>query len=340
MSCNIALFTDSDAFAGTERHILNVARGLRSVGGNLCVVCPSLSPLADRVRRIGLSVVGVPKNGLFDPQAIRRLVKVLRGGFDIIHAHNGRTAFQAALAVRLAACGKLVITQHFIKPNRSGRSGVRRIASGAGHRWLGGQVAHFIAISTAVRTQMLARGDCPPDKVTTVLNGIADPRIAALRSPEEVRRELGLHSDTRLIVCAARLEAEKGIGTLIEAMGRVVGDHPTVCAIAGAGSQRDQIQRSIESANLTSRVRLLGFRDNVHSLMLAADVFVLPSPDEPFGLALVEAMALGKPVVACRSAGPLEIVADGDSGLLVPPGDGVAMADAISRLLKGPGPES
>jgi glycosyltransferase involved in cell wall biosynthesis len=93
------------------------------------------------------------------------------------------------------------------------------------------------------------------------------------------------------------------------------------------------LQGRIETLALTDRVRLLGFRDDVRSIMAAGDVFVLPAKAEPFGLVLVEAMALGKPVIATRAGGPLDIVVPGATGLLVEPGSSAELAEAILALL-------
>jgi glycosyltransferase involved in cell wall biosynthesis len=84
-------------------------------------------------------------------------------------------------------------------------------------------------------------------------------------------------------------------------------------------------------------VRLLGFQPDVLSIVRAGNVFVLPSAAEPFGLALVEAMALGRPVIATRAGGPIEIVVEDESGLLVPPGDAAALGSVLIRLLREPG---
>jgi len=331
----VLLLTDADVFAGTERHILDLGVSLTAQRINTKIGCPVPSPLSERAAAQGIDTIALAKQGPIGFVTVQRLRKVLWSKqVDLIHAHNGRTAFQAALAIRLAGRGKLIVTEHFLQPNRISRSGLRRIVSRALHRWLGRQVVQFVAISAAVREQMLARGDCPTDKITTVLNGIADPKTETLRSPGEARRELGVPAGSLLVVCAARLEAEKGLGTLVEAMSRVAGDRPAVCVIAGTGSQRDEVQRQIDSANIATRVRLLGFRKDVLSLMHAADLFVLPSPAEPFGLSIVEAMALGKPVIACAQGGPLEIVQHESTGLLMPPSDPAAMGAAIQQLLQ------
>jgi glycosyltransferase involved in cell wall biosynthesis len=91
--------------------------------------------------------------------------------------------------------------------------------------------------------------------------------------------------------------------------------------------------QQIQKNGLSEAVRLLGFRSDVLALINAADVFVLPSPAEPFGLVLLEAMALGKPAIATQAGGPLEIVVPEETGLLVPPSSPEALAEALSRLL-------
>jgi glycosyltransferase involved in cell wall biosynthesis len=109
-----------------------------------------------------------------------------------------------------------------------------------------------------------------------------------------------------------------------------------LCLNAGAGSQQLPIQQQIQLASLERNVQLLGFRNDVPSLMAAADVFVLPSLVESFGLVIVEAMALGRPVIATSAGGPLEIVVHEETGLLVPPANPQALAQAILRLLANP----
>jgi hypothetical protein len=102
----VLLFTDADVFAGTERHMAELAWGLQSLGVAVRVACPSPSPLAERAAADGISVVPVPKRGLLDAGAVRTLRQVLRSGeADLIHAHNGRTAMLAALAVTAAGRG-------------------------------------------------------------------------------------------------------------------------------------------------------------------------------------------------------------------------------------------
>jgi glycosyltransferase involved in cell wall biosynthesis len=317
----VLLFTDADVFAGTERHMFDLACALNNEGLQATIACPTPAPLADKATAVGIDVVPIQKGGLIDWPAVRTLRRLLRSNaLDVIHAHNGRTALSAALAVALARRGRCIATQHFLQPNRVSLSGPKARLSHLAHKWVSRSTHCFVAISDAVRDEMLQRGEAPSEKVTTVPNGMAEPATDSEASPEVVRQELGLTEDAPLIVCAARLEAEKDVSSLIKAMSPVVAAHPNAfCAIAGQGSQEELLRKQIQDSDLSNTVRLLGFRSDVIALINAADIFVLPSPAEPFGLVLLEAMALSKPVIATRAGGPLEIVVEEETGVLVPP---------------------
>jgi len=331
----VALFTDADVFAGTERHMLDLARGLRAAGAAPSVACPRVSVLGDRAREEGIEHIPIKKGGFIDWPAIQAMRRKLRAGeVDIIHAHNGRTALIAALAVKLERRGSYVLTQHFLIPSRSIRRGLKAAVSGAIHRWISRGAGHIIAISDASRRGIEERGESSNGNVTTVPNGIPAPDSARLSPPSMVRADLGIAPDQPLIVCAARLEAEKDVTSLIAAMREVVAASPNaICVIAGEGSQRAALTAQMESLGLQNSVRLAGFREDAISLINAADLFVLPSLAEPFGLVLIEAMSLGRPVIATNAGGPREIVEDGATGILVPPADPPSLAAAITRLL-------
>lgn len=331
------LFTDADVFAGTERHMLDLARGLRAAGVAVTIACPSPAALEDAARREGLPVLTIQKRGLLDWGAARTLARRLQSGeADIVHAHNGRSALAAAAAVRMARRGCCVMTQHFLEPNHATQRGPKAVLSRAAHHWVIHQMRCIIAISEAARSAMLARREAPEAKITVIPNGITAPD-AGLREIAATRRALGIAPEALLVVCAARLEREKDIGSLVEAMGLVRAGLPAArCLIAGEGAQRTALEAQIQRLDLTATVQLLGFRADAPALIAAADLFVLPSLAEPFGLALLEAMALGKPVIATQAGGPLEIVLDGETGLLVPPASPAHLAKAIIALLADP----
>ncbi len=330
----VALFTDADVFAGTERHMFDLGCALRDLGASVTIACPAPSPLAERTTAAGLPTLSIPKRGNVDFAAARTLTALLRSGnLDIIHAHNGRTHIAAAIAISRAGRGKLIATQHFLTPARAARRGIRAIVASILHRFAQSKTTHTIAISAAVRDEALRRRDAGSDQITVVHNGIPMPPLESLKPTNEVRHSLGLNEDSPFIFCAARLQKEKDLPTLISAMSQLPNAH---CFIAGEGDEQASLQSQIDRLSLSPRVKLLGFRNDVLSLTRACDVFVLPSLAEPFGLAILEAMALARPVIATRAGGPLEIIDDNRSGLLVPPQSPEALAASLQQLLRSP----
>lgn len=334
----VLLLTDADVFAGTERHMLDLGLALGPAGVDATIGCPGDGALAERARAAGVRVIPIPKTGAVDWRAARRIAAAIRAGdIDLVHAHNGRTALVGAMSTAWAGRGSLVATQHFLQPSRLGRRGLKAVASRVMHRWVERRVDRFVATSQAVRERMLARGDCAEAKIALVPNGMVPPEPRDAATVRRVRAEFGAGPDTPLVVCASRLQAEKNVVGLVEAMARV---HATrsdaVCVIAGTGDEEPAIRCRIAELKLDDHVHLAGFRSDVLDVIAAGDVFVLPSHAEPFGLVLLEAMSLGKPVVATAAGGPLEVVEEGRTGLLVKPGDSGAMASAISQLICDP----
>lgn len=329
------LLTDADVFAGTERHMLSLAKGLRERGIDARLGCPASSPLADKGCASGIPVVAVEKRGLLDISAVRTLTGLLRRGeVDLIHAHNGRTAWLAALARLLARRGKLITTMHFIEPARSRRQGLARLLGGLVHRVTKSQLAGMIAISDVVKHQAVQRGDLPASKIHRVYNGVPQPVVQCGR--HQTRSDLGIDSSTTVFLAATRLQQEKAVGLLLDAADELVkrGESNFQLLIVGRGRDRQRLQSQIEGSALQDCTRLLGFREDVHDLMAAADALVHSAPAEPFGLVLTEAMALGLPVVASDGGAAPEIVLDGKTGLLFKVGDCISLADQLICLMK------
>ncbi len=330
----VALLIDTTEFAGTERYMLDLGCALRDLGVEAMIACPAASPLAERASAEGLKVISIPQAGLINRPAVKILADLFQSGqLDIVHANNGRTSLASALAVRQARKGRFVATQHFLDPEHAGHTGVKSAIFHAAHKWVSRYMAHCVAISDAARAGVLRRGEAPEQKVTTILNGIRPLDPQKLASSTQIRAELGITAETPLIVCAARLEREKDVPTLIAAMTEVKAAFPEVrCVIAGQGAQKEMLTAQIHAAGLQDTVQLLGFRKDAQALIQAGDIFVLPSLAEPFGLVILEAMSLGRPVIATDAGGPREIVEQGVTGLLVPPSDPPALAAAIRRL--------
>lgn len=331
-------YIDTENFAGSEYHILELSGALRTQGIAVSVACPPTSALVSKLRAADLKLIPIAGQRPLNARAIRTLRRLLqKGEADLLHAHNGRAALSCAIAARLAGRGCVIASQHFIEPAHLAREGAGARLAGAVHGWVYREADHFLACSQAARAAMLERGDAPSEKVTALPIGISVPDFNHLDAVA-VRAELGLADAVPVVVCVARLEREKDIASLIEAMRIVVESCPqAVCLVAGEGGEREKLQEQIHVADLENSVRLLGFYPDVLSLIAAADLFVLPSIAEPFGIVLLEAMALGKATIATRAGGPREIVVDGETGLLVGSCRPDEMASAILRLLADTG---
>ena len=213
----IALFIDTVAFAGTERHVLDLGQSLVAAGAAVIIACPAASPLTPRCTAAGLPVLDVPSSLRQALRTVAILAAELRAGrVDIIHAHNGRTHLLSVAAVKRAGRGQVVATQHFLAPNRTGRSGPKAWLANQLHRWAEHNTAEFIAISNAVKDQMLLRGDARAEKITVVHNGTGEPEATTPERIVELRTELGV-GDRPMVFCAARLQKEKDVPTLIKA---------------------------------------------------------------------------------------------------------------------------
>jgi len=334
----ILLFTEADVFAGTERHILDLALALRSLNTEVSIASPEPSALAMHCATHNLPHVPIQKKNLIDRDAIDLLRQLLaKDKINLIHAHNGRTALCTAIALRRFPSHRCILTQHFVTPSHATRRGPKAMLYNLVHGWMNRRTHHFIAISSAVADAMLSRREVPKDKITIIPNGIPAPDTSSLTPSEKIRRELSIPPGAPLVVSVARLEKEKELTNLIAAMKTVLQTHPAAhCLIAGQGSLQNDLQAQIDSLGLGRNVHLAGFRPDALSLINAADLFVLPSLAEPFGLVLLEAMSLSKPVIATRSAGPIEIVDDNHTGVLVPPSNPTELAIAITRVLCDP----
>jgi glycosyltransferase involved in cell wall biosynthesis len=171
----------------------------------------------------------------------------------------------------------------------------------------------------------------------TIHNGV-DPD--AFDSPPADRSELALRDDGAVIGTVCRLdEPKKGLTVLLHALSVLAkrnGLPAWQCLVVGDGPARDRLRHLAGELGLSRQVVFAGMRRDAARVLPALDIFVCPSLYEGFGIAIVEAMAAGRPVVASSAGGISEIVVHGETGLLVPPGDAAALADAIAALLARP----
>jgi glycosyltransferase involved in cell wall biosynthesis len=207
---------------------------------------------------------------------------------------------------------------------------------GAVVRWLYNRaVDRVIAISGGVRDALVAAG-VQADHIRVVRSAVDPGRIQAAPGVRAAQRVAwGVRPGEVVVLVLGALERRKGQDVLldaVDALGERGGEVRVV--LCGEGSERPALETRAEAA--AGRVLLTGFQEEVAPCLAAADVVVVPSRHEGLGVAALEAMAAGKPVVASRVGGLAEVVVDGESGLLVPPEDPAALATALARLLDDP----
>jgi glycosyltransferase involved in cell wall biosynthesis len=267
------------------------------------------------------------------PLAVLRLTRMLRREqIDVVHGHLFEPGLVGLVAASLARTPIRVLTRHYsdyhTRIYRDWHVRADRLST-----WLSHQV---VAVSQHTAEHLQQVEGAPAAKVRVVYNGIDFDRVNPSRpdARTRVRAAEGL-ADTHVILAAGRLHPEKGYEFLLDAV-RILKTklkHPFVLLIAGDGPFEMQYRERTRRLGCERLVRFMGFRKDLPELMLASDVFVLPSLAEAFGLVLVEALYLGVPVVATRVGGIPEIVDHGSDGVLVPPADSTALAAAVMDLL-------
>ncbi|HKP16805.1 MAG TPA: glycosyltransferase, partial [Gemmatimonadaceae bacterium] len=319
-------FSDSDAFGGTERALLQLVAGLDRARWRPVVFhadVPGATQLAADSAALGACTVAVERGAspVRGVASIPGLVRALRREkADVFHAHQTwslscRYGIVAAALARVPA--RVASAQLFVEMPRL-------LAVDAQHALISRCLHRHIAVSQHVAGRLRDRLGVPGAKITVIPNAV-EPRAPASRD-DAIRAQLGVREGRALALTVARLEAQKGLTHLLDAAALLP---DVVFAVAGEGPERDRLAAKAAALGLSDRVRWLGHRDDVPSLLAAADLFVLPSLNEGLPLAAMEAMLAGAPVVAADAGGTGEIVRNGLTGLLVPPSDPRALADAI-----------
>ena len=321
---------------GAEMHLLTLCRYLKRQNVEIVVVCLREHVKDSRSLRLdfeeeAIRVINLQADSRYDSLFLGRIARVLREERpDILHTHLPRADFAGAFA-RVFHPGLVwVCSVHAIySEDWSGRWSLPLFNL----LWRRADV--MVCISHAVREWLVGRG-VPPDKARVIHYGIEPAKFSEPRV--NLREQWGLN-DNAVVGSIGRLELRKGHDLLIQAMPELCMRVPSARLLIAGHDPRGYgatLRRLIDRLGLGEKVRLVGFQNDVVSFLNALDVFAFASSSEGFGQVLVEAMAAAKPVVASKISPLTEIVVDGNTGLLVEPGDPTAFADAIVSLLKNP----
>ena len=312
--------------AGGQVVALQLARAARARGDEVELVAPRWGPLSELAAGEGFTTHAADLNRLYHVGGALRLRAIVRGA-DVVHTHTlaaaNTLARLTARTVGVPVLSHLHIENHF---RRATEPVLRRLDNETARL-----CARLVAVSHDTRAAYERQG-YPAGRIEVVHNGVAPPPPRANGS---VRAELGIPEDAPLVGEIARLCEVKGQRELIAALAQLpdarlllVGDD-----LEQGGAFRAGLERDAERAGVRERVIFTGYRPDARALVGELDVLALPSWTEGLPLVVLEAMASARPVVATPVGGTPELVADGETGLLVPPRDPDALAAALRRLL-------
>ncbi|MCZ6832117.1 MAG: glycosyltransferase [Acidobacteria bacterium] len=315
---------------GAERLLVDVLPRLAAHGQEPRVLAlKGWGPVGEDLEKAGIPVTALGGRGRRDPRPVWRLLRLLRTEPPArMHAHLTRAVLAASWAGRGLAV-PLITHFHSLAGDRPRWQD--RLEAGASRR-----AAARVAVSTAVARDRAQRFHLPVDAFQVVPNGIDTERFAGLADLEETRRRpLVAGFLGRLLI------RDKGLDILLEAMALLAAGKGPAADLrlevaGGPASVATELAARATALGLGPRIRFLDEVPDAAAVLARWDLLLLPSRREGFGLVLAEAMASGRPVIASRAGGIPEVVDDGKTGLLVPPGDAPALAGALERLAGSP----
>jgi glycosyltransferase involved in cell wall biosynthesis len=324
---NILQISSASSFGGGERYVADLTNSLIARGHNLFAALRSGSPLIRHLKLPKENILTLPLRNAIDVPSAHELERfVRRQRIDVVHAHMARDYSLASYTARRNRQAKVIATRHVLfQLNRL-------------HRHTLARATRVIAVSSAVAKEL--RRVVNEKQIALIPNGIDVERFERARVGFDragFLRGLGLPEDCLLVGSVGELRTLKRHDDFIRAAARIVSRFPeTHFVLAGVdtvGDVRKQLEKLVVELGLRDCFHFLGWVDEAEELLCAMDVFISASETESFGLAMVEAMAAGTPVVATRTEGAQEVVEDQKTGLLVPIGDVDRIAAAVTTLL-------
>ena len=341
-SLRVMLMTDEMEVGGSQRQIVQLAMGLKERGIE-CVVLYFIKPsfLVDRLHAAGIQTLRVDKRRRVDPEFVWKLRQAIRQWApDVLHCYSFTAELWGAIATRLLPASERPTLITSVRGTYEWYSANQwRMKHWASQRSQG-----IISNSREGAEYAARQMGLPMSRFSIVHNGVEVPEppadaVAALRKEYTATTPNG-QADApfeTLLLFVGRLVEHKNLPRLLDAFARVAAERPHVrLLLVGGGPLHDTLAARIRELKLDERALLLGERSDVAALMKAADLLVAPSLREGMSNVILEAMALGLPVLATRVGGTPEVIEDGRHGVLVDPTDTQALADAMLQLIDDP----
>jgi glycosyltransferase involved in cell wall biosynthesis len=315
---------------GGESHLLSLVENLDRKQFDPVVLSFTTGPMIDRLSELHVPSKVIHTTRPFDISkwgTVKAWIK--EQGIQLVHAHGTRACSNVIWAAKKLNI-PVIYTVHGWSFHDDQQALVRRIRI-MGEKYLTSRSAMNISVSASNRASGVKV--IPGFQSQVISNGINRTKFDPDGAYKNIRAELNIPADVLLVLFVARFTAHKQPITLIRAFQQALKVKPDMhLLMIGEGDQRPEASALIEQEGLQASVTLHNFRQDVPAVLAAADVFVLPSLWEGLPIGLLEAMAMGKPVIATRVDGTIEVVTDGENGLLVEAGNAGQLAEALVRL--------
>ncbi|MFN0071854.1 MAG: glycosyltransferase [Chloroflexota bacterium] len=330
----VALICQHLTMGGAEELVLGIATHLPRERYDVRVVCLTAEGMIAReLRASGVRVDVLPgEPGPRDPGAFFRLVEYLRRWKpDIVHTFLLNACIYGRLAAIVAGGARVVAAEQNVYRNKAPRHVLME-------RLLARRTYRVVACCQAVSDFYQRQVGLSPAAMSVILNAVRYDQFLPLPDRAACRAGLGIDLDAPTLGVIGRLTRQKGHDVLFRAVHKLVLMHPRLqLVIAGQGESLEELELLAQSLGIERNVHFLGVRRDRELVLGALDVFVLPSRWEGRSLALAEAVGAGIPTIATNVGGNAEVIESGRTGLLVPPDDPDALADAIDMLLSDVG---
>ncbi len=329
-TASILMVDSEETWRGGEAQLELLMSGLMDAGYRISIASPPGSRIEAKAKCLGVRSFGVSMSGGADIRAAWKLRRLLsRESFDIVHSHSSHAhgiSFLAAIGLRRRP--KLVVSRRVDFPVARNPFSALKYARGADV---------YLAISTGVRDALIASG-IEENRIDLVPSGIDLSKFDRLRDTRYLYEDFALDKTKWIVGNVAALAPHKSQADLIAAAAIVAGTLGSVrFFIVGEGSLRQSLERQARELGLADRIIFTGFRHDALEILSTFHCFVLSSRLEGLCTSIMDAQALRVPVVATRTGGVPDLVQDGVTGLLVPPGRYDRLAEAIIRMLTEPG---